>query len=155
MTTRRQWIGCLGLVGGGLTFAAAALVSPFFVEQTVIERSTQVESAPAFRPHDCWVRLSDAEAECGTVESPLAPGAPAVARLAVLRIRSRENADRPPLLFLGGGPGHPVIGRLPRSLRRLLELAEQRDLVFVDPRGTGRSTPTLTCPQAGSLRESL
>lgn len=173
MQTRPQRNGFLRIAGRCLTLVAVAVAvvgSLLSVDRKAAERSSKVESARALRSpgsgapaelrsRDCWVRLSRVEAhvevECGTVESPLVPGAPAVARLAVLRVRARETSNLPPLLFLGGGPGHPVIAKLTRSLGPLLELARERDLVFVDPRGTGFSTPTLTCRQAGSLPESL
>lgn len=172
MKTRPHRIGFLWIPVGCLVLVTVAVLGSLLavdrlaVDRQGAARSSEVEPPPALRSRgsgapaelrsrDCWMRPSDVEVECGTVDSPLAPGAPAVARLAVLRVRARETSNLPPLLFLGGGPGHPVIARLTRSLGPLLELARARDLVFVDPRGTGFSTPTLTCRQVGSLPESL
>jgi pimeloyl-ACP methyl ester carboxylesterase len=48
-----------------------------------------------------------------------------------------------------------VLEHLSRELRPLLALADNRELIFIDPRGTGFSTPKLVCRQGPKLPESL
>lgn len=123
--------------------------------------ASKADADGVFQPRPCWVRLGDTAAECGIVSVPAsASSAPSAAgarrvKLAVLRVPSRRPSGQPPLVFLGGGPGEPVIGRLASSLKPLLTLADDRELVFVDPRGTGFSAPKLLCREKRNLPEAL
>lgn len=91
-------------------------------------------------------RLS-ATAHCGQLtvaENPQDADAGEITlRLAVRRARNGET-DRTPLYFLAGGPGQSAIDTLPLQARLLSELNRNRDLVFVDQRGSGGSAP-LVC----------
>ena len=60
----------------------------------------------------------------------------------------RPAAD--PLFFLAGGPGQAAAELLPQILPLLDRVRRQRDLVFVDQRGTGGSNG-LECPIADDL----
>ncbi len=61
------------------------------------------------------------------------------------------TADPPddPVLLLAGGPGQSGIDKFTQSGAGLLgwaqQLAEQRDLIVLDTRGTGRAQPSLLC----------
>ncbi len=66
-------------------------------------------------------------------------------RVAVIKARN-PNPAPDPIFWLAGGPGAAATEDVPYA-RRILGLAnEQRDLVFVDQRGTGSSNK-LVCPQ--------
>lgn len=64
-------------------------------------------------------------------------------RLAVAVIKSRNKQAREAVVFLPGGPG----GNALKGMRRWLNhpLREEKDIVLMDPRGTGFSQPQL-CP---------
>jgi pimeloyl-ACP methyl ester carboxylesterase len=127
------------------------------VEASAWARDSRPErgGVPHFTQVPCWVQLPGHQLECGTVSVPLGAQGRGLVQLAVLRILARSADGQRPLVFLGGGPGHSVIDRLPSSLRGLATLAQRRDVVVFDPRGTGHSRPTLECRGAGSLRTSL
>ncbi len=86
-------------------------------------------------------RLS-AEAHCGTLEVPENPAAPEGRHIelafAVAPARaSRAEAD--PIVYLAGGPGQSARETLPIMQRALRDLNRDRDLIFLDQRGTGGS----------------
>jgi pimeloyl-ACP methyl ester carboxylesterase len=71
-------------------------------------------------------------------------------RLAVARLTARTPNPAPdPLLILVGGPGDSglaaVEGFLTSSAR------DAREVIFLDQRGTGASTPSLACPELDAL----
>lgn len=159
--------GMLGAVPGaadspaGPGRAAGSAVERIVVEGPAVERTNRsgrsgADGARAWEPAACWVELAGERVSCGWVRVPLAEGSRVSLRVAVLRVAPRRRgAPLPPLLYLGGGPGHSVIARLSRDLRPLLSLAEERELIFVDPRGTGFGRPTLECRESGPLEDSL
>ena len=65
--------------------------------------------------------------------------------LAFVRVKSKAEKPGPPAFFLQGGPGQAAtpIARDPRALADWTELLALGDLVFLDPRGVGASTPSL------------
>jgi len=67
-------------------------------------------------------------------------------RIAFARLKSPKAGDRPPTLFLAGGPGDSATqsARDPNRLRGWLPLLEVGDVVLVDQRGAGSSEPNLT-----------
>ncbi len=71
--------------------------------------------------------------------------------LAFVRIPSTGASPGPPTVYLSGGPGQSVLGSLSRTgaVRRWLELLEVGDMVLIDQRGTGLSTPNLSFPWKG------
>jgi len=50
-----------------------------------------------------------------------------------------------PVVYFAGGPGGSAVADIPSELLDLLNLNAHRDLVFIEQRGTGESSP-LTCP---------
>lgn len=92
---------------------------------------------------------------CGTVGVPLDHAAPDGPQLNVSFARFQASGRRRgTLVFLAGGPGEPGIslaGALARSGGPLAGLRRTHDLVFVDQRGTGRSSP-LSCSTAPNGR---
>jgi pimeloyl-ACP methyl ester carboxylesterase len=90
-----------------------------------------------------------AGARCGAVMVPLDRGNPAAATIAVTyELFSRTQAGRPSLGTIvadPGGPGQTAIGSAGLYLQALAPLRRRRDLLLIDPRGTGRSG-ALSCP---------
>ncbi|HVS03671.1 MAG TPA: alpha/beta fold hydrolase, partial [Thermoanaerobaculia bacterium] len=91
-----------------------------------------------------------AEAQLGRLTVPMrrdAPDAGSV-ELALLRLPSRAATPGPPIVFLAGGPGGSGIGagRIPGYFETFVALTELADVILLDQRGTGASTPRLFCP---------
>lgn len=100
--------------------------------------------APVFRPRPCPPGLQQG-ARCGSVEVPENREAPAGRSVAlnVVVLPARTGAPaREALTFFGGGPGQavsPMARWLPES--HFDALRDERDLLLVDQRGTGGSSP--------------
>jgi hypothetical protein len=91
---------------------------------------------------------------CGTVTVPLHhedPGAGTIElAVAVLAGGDADRFDHPTLL-LGGGPGMPMVETLLTSLRHRIAYDIGPDLIVLDQRGVGLSTPALDCPELDEL----
>jgi len=61
-----------------------------------------------------------------------------------------SNAEPDPIFMLAGGPGQAAISAFPLMLPALQKMNQNRDIVLVDQRGTGRSNP-LSCPNVIDL----
>lgn len=122
-------IGCwLGVCLAALTAAAAAPAAP---------------AAPmALQP--CWLAGVETRVLCGVLKRPLDPAAPQGAAIeihvAVLPAVAR-NKKPDPVFFLAGGPGQSAIDLAGLVGPLLARLANRRDIVLIDQRGTGRSAP--------------
>lgn len=73
--------------------------------------------------------------------------------LAFARLPSTAEQPGSPIVFLAGGPGVPgiVMGQVPVYRALFERLRAVGDVILLDQRGTGRSTPSLDCPAASSL----
>ena len=96
-------------------------------------------------------------AECATVEvfenRKLRRGRKVPLRVVVLR--ARGNSPKPdPLFLLAGGPGQAASEAFGPILTRFGGIANERDIVMVDQRGTGRSGP-LDCEEEEGLAAQL
>ena len=71
--------------------------------------------------------------------------------IAFIRIKSSAQKPRSPVVFLPGGPGIPAtgMGRVPVYYQLFEKLQAISDVVLVDQRGIGMSSPNTGCP-AGS-----
>ncbi|MEU6919086.1 alpha/beta hydrolase [Streptomyces olindensis] len=88
--------------------------------------------------------LRQAGARCADVTVPLDyadPGGRTIT-VAISRIRATDTGRRVgPLLLNGGGPGGPSLGDGPWVREAMKDVAARYDVVGVDPRFIGRSTP--------------
>ncbi len=73
--------------------------------------------------------------------------------LFVLRISSPSQGTKPPLLYLAGGPGDAATVDLGWWLH--LGWHGDFDIILLDQRGTGRSQPTLNCPEFDDGNDSV
>lgn len=68
--------------------------------------------------------------------------------IAIVRFKSTASNPGPPIFYLSGGPGVSAIEQVRgRYFDRYMKLREAADLIVVDQRGTGMSSPNLECPQ--------
>ena len=111
-------------------------------------------SAPEFKDEPCPANLrsiaddSDAEIRCGwllTREQRQSRQNMRLVALFVLRILSPMNPGATPILHLAGGPGNAASDELRAWLGS--SLAQEYDIILLDQRGSGRSRPTLDCPE--------
>ncbi len=103
---------------------------------------------------DCWWSLDGIESQatvtCGTVEVPADwsdPDAEATITLPLARVSDpAADPDASPVVVLHGGPGGDALSAAPIGTADG-EIVKGRDVVFYDQRGSGRSTPSLNCPE--------
>jgi pimeloyl-ACP methyl ester carboxylesterase len=90
-------------------------------------------------------------ARCGSIEVPLDRANPAAGTTTVAFVLVPRRAASAPsagtLAFNPGGPGDPAIANAAETAKLFAPLLDKRDLLLVDPRGTGRSD-ALHCPTA-------
>ncbi len=92
---------------------------------------------------DCRLPRLAVAAQCGELEVPENRGAPngRRIRLTVAVLPANTLTPKPdPLFMLAGGPGQAATGLGPFAAG-LVEVRRNRDIVLVDQRGTGRSSP--------------
>ena len=116
---------------------------------------------PGFTPSPCPFvpavdQVEGRTVHCGFVAVPENRTRPQgrLILLAVAVFKAAEIPTRPPLIFLGGGPGSFVLAdfgpRVSGSLAR--DLTAGRDFVMFDQRGVGFSEPALDCPELEELK---
>ena len=92
-------------------------------------------------------------ARCGTVTVPLDRSQPAAGTIDVAyALLPRTDTSRPALSAIvpnPGGPGSGPIAEAADWAERLAPLRKRRDILLIDPRGTGQSG-TLACPSLAS-----
>ena len=110
-------------------------------------------SVPTATPAACPTGVPASAAprvDCGFVNVPLRYDVPSPEiQIAFARIRAARPGAADATLLLGGGPGEKILRSIgavsrPGGLGPLL--ARTRDLILIDQRGVGRSTPALECP---------
>ncbi len=92
-------------------------------------------------------------ARCGTLQVPLDPQQPDGEQLGieVLLLPAVHPLPKPdPLVIIAGGPGQSAIGLAEHIYYHFEEVRKERDLLFIDQRGTGGSAP-LACPGVKAL----
>src|SRR5688572_29854598 len=69
-------------------------------------------------------------------------------QLAYVRLKRTAERRGSPIVFLAGGPGAPGIGmgRVPVYFRLFQQLRAVSDVIVLDQRGLGMSSPALDCP---------
>ncbi len=110
---------------------------------------------PIFEAADCPFSLpaDETDVECGYLivpENRSLPDSPTI-ELAVAIIYS-PNPSPEPIIYLEGGPGGSALSAVDSWLTSILR--ENHDLILLDQRGTGYSSPTLDCPEINEDYES-
>lgn len=136
---KRAWRS--GAIGALLALA----VLPVLTVATVDSPATALEL------HRC--DLDGVPARCGTlpVYEDRAAGSGRMIELRIAVVPARSGRSAPdPVFFLSGGPGGAATADAGGALSVLGLANLERDIVFVDQRGTGGSNE-LTCPRSGLL----
>jgi pimeloyl-ACP methyl ester carboxylesterase len=95
---------------------------------------------------------------CGRLKVPESPGNPdRVVEVAFMLVKAPRSIDQHgPVVFLNGGPGDNSLYFAERLVTHahIRDVVVDRDWLFFDQRGTGRSTPALYCePQDNWLNQ--
>lgn len=115
---------------------------------------TGQDDSPRFESDDCpyfMQRLADeadAAIVCGWLHVPEDRDTPddgMMLKLFVVRIASTESMDNAPIVYLEGGPGGAASVLLAEWLDSPIH--QTYDIILIDQRGTGLSTPSLNCPE--------
>ncbi|HTG94699.1 MAG TPA: alpha/beta hydrolase [Pyrinomonadaceae bacterium] len=100
--------------------------------------------APAIDLQPCEVQGIREKVKCGTLEV-FENRATKTGRKISLKIlvapATGPNRKSDPLFYIPGGPGSSATGDAPGVVSQFAKVREQRDLIFVDQRGTGGSHP--------------
>ena len=130
-----------------LVAACSLLAAPFMA-------ATQAPSL-RFEPHT--LRSYDGRSEQAELGKLVVPesrdrAGGATVTLALLRLKSTSSAPASPIVFLMGGPGIPasVMAPIPPYFELFERLRATADVILLDQRGVGLSSPTLDCPAPAS-----
>ena len=135
-----------GLVVAG-PGAAPGSAAPVTAAHSGVARAPAA-SAPS--PARCVVKITGwAGYDCGYISVPTNHADPAAGSIRLAYIRLRSSASKPdtPVLDMSGS-----IGDADYYASRLAPLLRDRDYVFLAPRGSRYSQPSLTCPFATPSR---
>ena len=124
---------------------------------------------PSFTARDCLEMTSPEAVDtilrynpaitCGHVSVPANWEAPDgnMIELAVYRVAPTTNfRASEPVVVLAGGPGQSGINMLLDFVDQdVAYLRERSEIIVVDQRGTGFSTPSLVCPDAAAIKQEL
>ncbi|MGK5172360.1 alpha/beta hydrolase [Geodermatophilus sp. CPCC 205761] len=140
------------LIGATPAAASAHPEAAPAVEQTPVPTLT-------WQPCGATPEATAAGVECARAPLPMDYDDPGGAQvdLAVARIPATDQANRLGSLFFNfGGPGAPAVDYLQAFGPGMLDLLNQRfDIVAVDPRGVGQSTPSVACPPQPAPSQAL
>jgi len=102
---------------------------------------------PRYEETSCLFELPEPDIICGTVTVPENRADPTgrQVRLAVTVIPALTDPLPDPIIYLSGGPGGRASFLLYRWLNHPMRV--NRDVILLDQRGTGFSTPSLNCPE--------
>jgi pimeloyl-ACP methyl ester carboxylesterase len=109
--------------------------------------------SPAFVRATCpaGVFPADRDVDCGFIRVPedrSRPNGPQIKVAAALVHATAANPAPDPIVFLAGGPSFGAISPFPLDVYFAgAPYAEDHDVILVDTRGTGTSTPRLGCPE--------
>ena len=139
-------------------WAAAGIVGFIAVLSTSC-RSGSNRPAPKIALTACHLAHTPVETVCGTYEvwedRAKAAGRKLKLNIAVFPALS-PHPEQDPLFILAGGPGQGATKTAPALYAAFDRVRRDRDIVFVDQRGTGKSNP-LNCPanENATLEERL
>lgn len=126
-------------------------------ENPLVPSERLAETTKQFRERDCAEReIPGYVTQCGQIRVPFASGSSETTELAVVRVFTKGARPEPdPVIYLDGGPGVATLENLPFMVEAFEGMFPNRDMIFFDQRGVGRSGPALTCEGEGSIGNVL
>ena len=101
---------------------------------------------------------AELDAQCGSVTVPLDRANPSAGTteigFALLPHRNRSVPSEGTIVYNPGGPGEAVIAEAAALAEQFAAGLDRRDLLLVDPRGTGRSG-AVACPALANIAAFL
>ena len=135
-------------------FSFSVFAALCFLAQPVFSQSSPSSTSPAWQKVDCPFDTKKAllPVTCGLLKVPETYDNPKgrMIEVAVMIIKAARNIDPDhPVIFLSGGPGSPSLVHVETLVTTpaIREIVLDRDWVFFDQRGGGRSNPALRCPE--------
>ncbi len=98
---------------------------------------------------DCIIPMAK-RVRCGYVNVPenRSSAESRIIKIAVAILPSKNKNPKPdPVVILSGGPGFPLIRMHDVIPKMLAPILAKRDIILVDQRGVGFSTPRISCPE--------
>lgn len=137
-----------------ILFASSALLN---IQSAQADQNTsyvQASTMPQFvRCNDETHGTAFYGAQCAQITLPQNDTAQAVT-LNILRASARSTPKNDPLVVITGGPGTSAVSLAWQYLRFFSDVQKERDILFIDQRGTGKSAPFI-CESAGDLDPNL
>lgn len=131
-------------------------IAPWLLGAALLMSGTRVSAQPVgsleLKPYRFETSGGEtAPAEWGRIRVPedrSRPDGPSI-ELALVRFKSRSATPGPPIFFLPGGPGNSTIdaGKMPERFPLFMKALDFGDVILVDQRGTGASSPRLDCDE--------
>jgi pimeloyl-ACP methyl ester carboxylesterase len=107
------------------------------------------ETTEAFAEVGCNRLVVGHISQRGNVTVPLYPGSAETITIAVVRVfSSASEVKADPIVYLDGGPGGESIANMTWLHPAMEPAAPDRDIIFIDQRGIGRSRPNLQCTES-------
>lgn len=132
--------------GRAFLISVATLLSSAMIAPTSAQDQHRAAQQIRFSPYD-WTdsRGQKVDAEIGKLRVPenRAKSRSAQIELTVVRLKTGSSNPGPPVLYLAGGPGSSAIGegQFPFMKPLVDRLLENHDVILMDQRGTGSSSP--------------
>jgi pimeloyl-ACP methyl ester carboxylesterase len=129
--------------------AAVAVMSPGAAGAATFE-----PTACPTAPEGIAQQLTEANAHCGFLNVPENRANPnsRTIQLAVAIVPAKTATPAPdPLVFMTGGPGGNAFGMIRGAVSRI-GMNDQRDVIFVEQRGTLFNNPALFCPEVDAFK---
>ena len=130
------------LAAAGLAWTGSVSAQPVSAQK--VSPQTASAQEPSIQLEPCHLKHLSAWAECGTLEVPENRDEPdeRKVRLKVAVLRAAAQPALPdPVFLLAGGPGQSAVAIAAGAKRTLGPANKRRDIVLVDQRGTGESSP--------------
>ncbi|AQT59563.1 alpha/beta fold hydrolase [Cellvibrio sp. PSBB023] len=135
----------------------ALVLSIYFYARADANETAEAQQDYKFITTPCWFDADwTASIRCGELHTPETSGA---FRLPVVILKDETTARRnDPIVYLQGGPGAGArlhSDGIKSWLSWMRYAALGRDIILIDTRGTGRSTPALVCAEYNRSNQQL
>lgn len=122
-----------------------------FVTPLATTEPTPTTPATGYEPTQCRTSSrARLKIECGDLTVPedrSRPDGNQIKLHVAVIYSTNPQPDPDPLVVLEGGPGFPALESMDYWLTVFQNVLNQRDLIIFDQRGTGKSQPSLDCPE--------